>query len=181
MLSCRGKCTEQILKKNMRFSKHLMQDHFSYLLRVCTRISNSLGLERPGKEKIQKCISPCIKFFFKKNSTKVGMWPFSWNVSLLMMSVRVLRMEKTIKIPLHFVCSFHTCSQLLWIENENAGGNLQLPNEKNSMILLPQLLCSSTRALYVHDRVASLDLKTKMMSKETVQQEIKIPLGTVQR
>lgn len=171
-----------------------MQDHSSYLLGVYTRISNSLGLERPGKEKIQKCISPCIKIFLKKfyqgrnvimlllmSSQRHLLYPFSWNVSLPVMSVRLLRMEKkTIKIPLYSVCSFHTCSQLLWIENENAGGNLQLPNEKNSMILLPQLLCSSTRALYAHDRVASLDLKTKMMSKETVQQKIKIPPGTGQ-
>lgn len=170
-----------------------MQDHSSYLLRVCTRISNSLGLERPGKEKIQKCISPCINFFLKKfyqgrnvtmlllmSSQRHLLYPFSWNVSIPVMSVRLLRMEKSIKIALYSVCSFHTCSQLLWIENENAGGNLQLPNEKNSTILLPQLPCSSTRALYAHDRVASLDLKTKMMSKETVQQEIKIPPGTGQ-
>lgn len=53
--------------------------------------------------------------------------------------------------------------------------NCKLPNEKNSMILLPQLLWSSTRALYAHDSSPLLTLKQKWCPKKQFNRKLKYP------
>lgn len=139
MLSCRGKCTKQISKK----IRDLVNTFYKIITLNFSEYENGFLTPQGQKDrqKVQKCISPCKKIFFKKILPRQEYDHVAINVLTETSFVLILmkcfspsnvcetfkngKKKKTIKMPLHSVCSFHTCSQLLWIENENAGGKLQ--------------------------------------------------------